>query len=74
MTMITRDDRTKVLWMGYNVARNPIGTLTNAPIASTPSKELHPPILSTLEIQGGQVKIYIYIYTVRMIVVNMNPL
>ena len=60
--------------MGYNVSRNPIGTVTNAPIASTPGKELHPPILSTLAIQGGQVKIYIYIYTVRMIVVNMNPL
>ena len=43
--------------MGYNGARNPIGTVSNAPLASAPGKELHPPILSTLEINGGQVKI-----------------
>ena len=43
--------------MGYNVARNPIGTVPNAPLASAPGKELHLPILSTLAIHGGQVKI-----------------
>ena len=43
--------------MGYNLVRNPIGTVSNAPLASAPGKELHPPILSTLEINGGQVKI-----------------
>ena len=43
--------------MGYNVARNPIGTVTNALLASDTGKELHPTILSTLTIHGGQVKI-----------------
>ena len=40
-----------------NVARNPIGTVPNAPLASAPGKEFHPPILGTLEIHGGQVNI-----------------
>ena len=40
----------------YNVARNPLGTVPNAPLASAPGKELHPPILSMLAIHGGQVK------------------
>ena len=48
--------------MGYNVARNPIWTMPNTPLASDPGKELHPPVLSTLAIHGGQVKIDIYIY------------
>ena len=43
--------------MGYNVAFNPIGTVTNAPLASAPGNELHPLILSMLVIHGGQVKI-----------------
>ena len=42
--------------MGYNVARNPMGTFPNAPIASDLGKKLHPPILSTLSIQGVQVQ------------------
>ena len=29
--------------MVYNVARNPIGTVPNAPLASDPGKETHPP-------------------------------
>ena len=32
--------------MGYNVARNPIGTVPNAPLASAPGKELRPPYTS----------------------------
>ena len=42
--------------MGYNVASNPIGAVPNASLASDPGKELHPPILITLLINGGQVK------------------
>ena len=42
--------------MGYNVERNPIGTVPNAPLASAPGKKLHPSILSTLAIHVGQVK------------------
>ena len=49
--------------MGYNLARNPIGTVHNASLASALGEELHPPILRTLAIHGGQVKIYIYILT-----------
>ena len=41
--------------MGCNVARNPIGTVPNAPLSSTPGKELHPPIFSMLLIHVGQV-------------------
>ena len=43
--------------MGYNVARNPIGTVPNAPLAFATGKEPQPPILRTLVIHGGQVKI-----------------
>ena len=43
--------------MGYNVACNPIKTGPNAHLASAPGKEIHPPILITLAIHGGQVKI-----------------
>ena len=43
--------------MGYNLAHNPIGMVPTAPLSSTLGKELHPPILSTLAIHGGQVKI-----------------
>ena len=39
-----------------NVARNPIEAVPNAPLASTPGEELHPPILGTQDICGGQVK------------------
>ena len=56
MTRITRDNPTEVLWMGYNVARNPIGMMPNAPLASDPVKGLHPPILIIIAIHGGQVK------------------
>ena len=42
--------------MGDNAARNPIGMVHNAPLASALGKELQPLILSTLVIQGGQVK------------------
>ena len=42
--------------MGYNVARNPIGTVPNSPLSSVTGKQLHPPILRTIEIHGGQVK------------------
>ena len=31
-------------------------TVRNAPLAFATGKELHPPILGTLEIHGGQVK------------------
>ena len=40
--------------MGYNVARNPIGTVPNEPLASARGKELHPPIFITLVIHGVQ--------------------
>ena len=46
--------------MGYNLVRNPIGTVLNSTLASAPGKEIHPPILSMLVIHGGQVSIYIY--------------
>ena len=42
--------------MGYNVERNTIGTVPNSPLVSDTGKEIHPPILSTLAIHGGQVK------------------
>ena len=40
----------------YKLARNPLGTVPNAPLASDQGKELHPPILSMMEMHGGQVK------------------
>ena len=43
--------------MGYNVARNPIGTVPNEQLASDPGKKTPTPILSMLVIHGGQVKI-----------------
>ena len=53
----------KEVWsLRYNVARNPIGMVPNAPLASDTVQELHPPILGMLEIHGGQFKIEIYIY------------
>ena len=42
--------------MGYNVARNLLGTVPNAPLASPLGKELYPPILSMLAMHGDQVK------------------
>ena len=36
--------------------------MPNVPLASDPSKELHSPVLSTLAIHGGQVKIEREIY------------
>ena len=45
--------------MGYNVVRNPIGTVPNVPLDSTLGKELHPLILIMLAIHGGQVNIVI---------------
>ena len=56
MTRKTREDRMEVRQMGDNLARNPIGMVNNEPLASAPGKELHPVILSTLVIHGGQVK------------------
>ena len=46
----------EVWLMRYNVARNPIGTVPNAPLASAPGKELHTPILNMIAIYGGLVK------------------
>ena len=40
----------------YNVARNPLWTVHNVPLASDPGKELYPLILSMLEIHGVQFK------------------
>ena len=42
MTSKTREDWTEVLQVGYNVARNPIGTVPNVPLASALGKEIHP--------------------------------
>ena len=39
-----------------NVARNSLGTVPNAPLASDPGKEYHPPILGMLGAHGCQVK------------------
>ena len=41
--------------MWYNVARNPLGTVPNAPLASDPGKEIYPPILKILVMHRGQV-------------------
>ena len=43
--------------MGYNEAHNPVVTVPNEPLVSSLGKELHPPILITLSIHVGQVKI-----------------
>ena len=40
----------------YDVARNPLGTVPNAPLASAPGKELHPPKLRMLAMYGGHIK------------------
>ena len=42
--------------MGHNVERNPIGKVTNVPVAFATGKELHPPILRILVMYGGQDK------------------
>ena len=41
----------------YKVAHNPLGTVTNGPLASAPGKEFHPPTFIMLEIYGGQINI-----------------
>ena len=41
--------------MVYNIARNPMGTVPNVPLDFALGKELHPHILSTITIHGGQV-------------------
>ena len=41
----------------YKVARNPLGTVPHAPLASAPDEAFHPPALSMLDMHGGQVKI-----------------
>ena len=41
--------------MEYNTSCNPIGTVPNAPLASAPGKELHPPIFSMIGMHRGQV-------------------
>ena len=56
MTNRNRDDQTEIWRIRQNVACNTIGKVPNAPLASTPGKEFHPPILSTLVMHGGQVK------------------
>ena len=58
--------------MGYNVARNSIGTLHNAPLASALGQELHPPIFSTLVMHGIQVKIKIEIVQCSEVKINMD--
>ena len=48
---------TEVWRMRYiNVVLNPLGTVPNAPLASDPVKEFHPPILRILVMHGVQVK------------------
>ena len=42
--------------MGYNVVHKPIGIVTNVLLAYASGKRLHPPILNTIVIHGGQVK------------------
>ena len=42
--------------MGYNVARNPIGTVPNAPLSYVPGKDIHPPILIMVAMHGVHVK------------------
>ena len=49
-----------------NVARNPLGTAPNAPLASAPGKEYHPPILGMLGDRGFQVNRDIH----RHIIIN----
>ena len=39
----TRDYQTDIWRIRHNVARNPIMTVPNVPIASAPGKEFHPP-------------------------------
>ena len=39
----------------YKVARNLLAMLPNAPLASSLGKELHPLILITIDMHGGQV-------------------
>ena len=41
----------------YNVERNPLRTGPNAPLVSSPGKELHSSILRMLLMYVGQVKI-----------------
>ena len=55
MTRRTRDYQTEILRIRHNLARNPIGTVTNAPLDSAPGKQFHPPILSLIAMNGGQV-------------------
>ena len=57
MTRITRGDQTDIWRIRKSVARNPIWTVPNAPQASAPSKESHPPILGMIAMNEGQVKI-----------------
>ena len=54
----TTDDQPEILRIRHNVARNPIRKVPNTLLASAPGKELHPPILITPDMHGGQVNIY----------------
>ena len=55
MTRRTRDYQTEILRIRHNLARNPIVTAPNAPLDSAPGKQFHPPILSLIAMNGGQV-------------------
>ena len=58
MTRRASKYQTDLLQIRHNVSRNPIGMVPNVPLASDLGKESHPPILITLDMHGGQVKIY----------------
>ena len=57
MTRRTRGNQMEILRIRHNVAHKPIGAVSNVPLSSAMFKEFHSLILSTLEINGGQVKI-----------------
>ena len=40
----------------YKLAKNPLGTVPNAPLASALGKGFHPPTLIILEMHRGRVK------------------
>ena len=56
MTRRIRDDLTEIWRIRHNVTRNPKGTVPNAPLASAPGNEFHPPILISLALHGGKVQ------------------
>ena len=56
ITSRTRGSQTEIWQIIHNVARNPMRTVPNDPLDCALVKELHPPILSTLAMHGGQIK------------------